>query len=135
MLTPTPRTTVKGFSRMAAPSIGFYDGVSGPRAGSFYLLGSVTLLGYGLLRTSAHTKLLNFNSTLAYLLIFPLSGKVLWTLGLAMRAGQFLGSQLGPRLAIRNGAKLIRPLLVMVCCGMAIKLLADPSNPPRGFFP
>lgn len=133
--TPRPRTTVKRFWWMAAPSIGSYDGVSGPSAGSFYLLGSVRLLGYGVLRASAHTKLLNFNSTPAYLLIFPLSGKVLWTLGLTMRAGQFLGSQLGSRLAIRNGAKLIRPLLVMVCRGMAIKLLADPAIPPRGFFP
>jgi uncharacterized membrane protein YfcA len=78
---------------------------------------------------------LNFSSTFAYLLIFPLSAKVLCTVALTMRAGQFLGSQLGSRLAIRNGAKLGRPLLVMVCCAMAIKLLADPSNPPRGFFP
>jgi hypothetical protein len=34
-------------------------------------------------------------------------------------------------LAIRNGAKLIKPLLVVVCLALAVKLLADPANPLR----
>jgi uncharacterized membrane protein YfcA len=38
------RTTIKRLSWMAAPSIGFYDGMFGPCAGSFCLLGSVTSL-------------------------------------------------------------------------------------------
>jgi uncharacterized protein len=129
------RTTLIKFSWTFAPAIGFYDGVFGPGAGSFYLLGFVTLLGYGVLRASAHTRLLNFTSNIASLLVFAVSGKILWPLGLAMGAGQFLGAQVGSRLAIRNGAKLIRPLLVVVCCGMAVKLLLDPANPLRAFFP
>ena len=128
------RTTLTKYSCTAAPAIGFYDGVFGPGAGSFYLLGFVTLLGYGVLRASAHTKLLNFTSNIASLLVFALSGKILWPLGLAMGVGQFLGAQMGSRLAIKNGAKLIRPLLVVVCCGMAIKLLLDPANPLRSIF-
>ena len=129
------RTTFTKFAFTAAPVIGFYDGIFGPGAGSFYLLGFVTLLGYGVLRASAYTKLLNFTSNIAALLVFALSGKVIWTLGLAMGAGQFLGAQLGSRLAIRNGAKLIRPVLVIVCIAMATKLLLDPANPLRAFFP
>ncbi len=129
------RTTLTKFSWIAAPAIGFYDGLFGPGAGSFYLLGFVTLLGYGVLRASAHTKLLNFTSNMASLVVFALSGKILWTLGLAMGAGQFLGAQVGSRLAIKNGAKLIRPLLVVMCIAMAIKLLLDPANPLRALFP
>jgi uncharacterized protein len=129
------RTTLTRFSWSVAPAIGFYDGLFGPGAGSFYLLGFVTLLGYGVLRASAHTRLLNFTSNLASLAVFALSGKILWPLGLAMGLGQFLGAQVGSRLAIRNGAKLIRPLLVIVCCAMAIKLLLDPANPLRALFP
>ncbi len=129
------RSTLTRFSWTAAPAIGFYDGLFGPGAGSFYLLGFVTLLGYGVMRASAHARLLNFTSNIAALLVFALSGKIIWTLGLAMGVGQFLGAQVGSRLAIKNGAKIIRPVLVIVCCAMAIKLLLDPANPLRAFFP
>ena len=124
-----PRMSERTFVRSVAPGVGFYDGIFGPGAGSFYLLGFVTLLGYGVVRASAHTRLLNFTSNIASLITFAASGKIIWTLGLAMGAGQFLGAQLGSRLAITHGARLIRPLLVLVCCGMAIKLLLDPANP------
>lgn len=125
------RVSRSRFAVTAAPGIGFYDGIFGPGAGSFYLLGFVTLMGFGVLKASAHTKLLNFTSNLAALLVFALSGKIIWMLGIAMGIGQFLGAQAGARLAIRNGAKLIRPLLVLVCCAMTLKLLLDPANPLR----
>jgi uncharacterized protein len=126
-----PRITHKKFAVTAAPAIGFYDGVFGPGAGSFYLLSFVSLLGYGIIRATAHTKLLNFTSNIASLLIFAFSGKVIWLVGLIMAGGQILGAQLGSHLAIRNGARLIRPLLVIVCCAMAVRLLMNPANPLR----
>ncbi|MBB4440492.1 putative membrane protein YfcA [Rhizobium esperanzae] len=46
-------------------------------------------------------------------------------------ACQFFGAQLGSRMAMRTGAKLIKPLLVIVCVALAVKLLADPTNPLR----
>lgn len=117
------------FAFTAAPLVGFYDGVFGPGTGSFFFLSFVTLLGYGVLRATAHTKLLNFTSNIAGFLFFALSGKIVWAVGLAMGVGQFLGAQIGSRLAIRQGARLIRPLLVVVCCAMAAKLALDPANP------
>jgi uncharacterized protein len=48
-----------------------------------------------------------------------------------MGIGQFLGAQAGSRLAMKNGAKIIRPLLVITCIALAVKLLADPANPVR----
>ncbi len=126
-----PRITERKFAATAAPAIGFYDGVFGPGAGSFYLLSFTTLLGQGIIRATAHTKLLNFTSNIASLLIFVLSGKVVWLIGLVMGVGQILGAQLGSHLAIKNGAKIIRPLLVIVCCAMAVRLLMNPVNPLR----
>lgn len=129
-----PRITPEKFAATAAPAVGFYDGVFGPGAGSFYLLSFVTLLGQGIIRATAHTKLLNFTSNIASLLIFALSGKVIWIVGLIMGGGQILGAQLGSHLAIKNGAKIIRPLLVIVCCAMAVRLLMNPANPLRQIF-
>jgi hypothetical protein len=46
-----------------------------------------------------------------------------------MAVGSYIGAQAGARLAIRFGAKAIRPLIVIVCLAMATKLLLNPANP------
>ena len=126
-----PRMALIPFACFVAPLVGFYDGVFGPGAGAFYMVAIVTLLGYGVLKATAHTKLANAASNLGSLTLFILKGVVVWPMGLAMAAGAFIGAQVGSRLAMRFGPKLIRPLLVVISCAMAIKLLADPANPLR----
>ena len=119
------------FGLTFVPLIGCYDGIFGPGTGSFFMLAFVTLAGFGLLKATAHTKMLNFASNLGAFCVFSLSGVVIWKVGLAMGIGQFLGAQTGSHVAMKNGAKIIRPLLVMTCIALAIKLLADPTNPVR----
>ncbi len=111
------------FGLSAGFGIGFYDGFFGPGTGSFFALAGVALLGYNLRRATAQAKLLNFASNLASLMIFTLSGQVVWLIGLSMGVGQWLGGWLGSRLVIRHGAPLIRPLLVLVSVLMAIRLM------------
>jgi uncharacterized protein len=119
------------FGLTFVPVIGFYDGMFGPGTGSFFMLAFVTLAGFGLLKATAHTKLLNFASNVGAFLVFLISGVILWKVGILMGLGQFLGAQAGSRLAMRNGAKIIKPLLVITCLILAIKLLSDPANPVR----
>ena len=116
-----------------AGGIGFYDGFFGPGAGSFFALALVTLMGMGLTRATAHTKALNFSSNLVSVVVFAIGGHVLWAIGLIMAVGQVLGGWLGSHAAMRFGPKLIRPLLVVICIGMVIKLLSDPANPLRAW--
>lgn len=125
------RITPFAFAGSVAPLVGFYDGVFGPGAGAFYMVGFVTLLGLGVVRATAHTKLANAASNVGSLALFAASGHVVWTIGLAMAAGAFLGAQVGSVLAVRLGARLIRPLLVTIACAMALRLLSDPANPLR----
>jgi len=119
------------FALTWAPLIGFYDGVFGPGAGSFYMIGFVTLAGLGIVRATAHTKLSNAASNLGSLALFAAQGSVVWPIGLAMALGAVLGAQVGSMLAVRLGTRLIRPLLVVIAGAMALKLLADPANPLR----
>lgn len=119
------------FGITIVPLIGFYDGIFGPGTGSFFMLAFVTLAGFGLLKATAHTKLLNFASNVGAFALFAVSGVISWKAGLVMGVGQFLGAQVGSRLAMKNGAKIIRPLLVAACILMAIRLLADSGNPLR----
>ena len=111
------------------PAIGFYDGVFGPGTGSFDTVAFVALMGYGLTKATAYTKLANFASNLGGLATLALSGHVVWGLGLAMGGGQFLGARLGVAITLRHGARLVRPMLVTICCVLAVKLLLDPANP------
>lgn len=119
------------FGLTIVPVIGFYDGVFGPGTGSFFMLAFVTLAGYGLLKATAHTKLLNFASNLGAFAVFAYAGAIYWQVGLMMGVMQFLGARLGASLAMRVGSRLIKPLLVLACTALAIKLLSDPAHPLR----
>lgn len=121
------------FGVTIVPAIGLYDGVFGPGTGSFFMLAFVTLLGYGVLKATAHTKLLNFSSNIGSFIVFAFAGAVVWKVGLLMGVAQFLGARLGASLAMRVGARLIKPLLVTTCVALAIRLMLDPANPLRAF--
>lgn len=107
------------------PMVGFYDGIFGPGAGSFYMLALVALGGFSLLRATARTKLMNFASNVGGFVTFAIAGVVIWPLGFAMAFGQIIGGRIGANMAIKNGAKIIRPLLVIMCLAMAARLYFD----------
>lgn len=119
------------FAMTVVPLIGFYDGLFGPGTGSFFMLCFVTLAGFGILKATAHTKLLNFGSNIGAFIVFALFGAVMWKVGLVTGVAQFLGAQAGSRLAMKKGAAIIKPLLVITCIILAAKLLSDPAHPIR----
>ena len=123
------RISTSVFCMTAAPVIGFYDGVFGPGVGSFFMLACVILLGQHLLQAVCNSKLLNAACNLGALSVFSLSGAIIWPLAITMALAAFAGAQLGARCAVHFGPRLIKPLLVCVCCIMATKLLLDADNP------
>ena len=123
------RLGLPAFGLLAGAGIGFYDGVFGPGTGSFFALAFVALLGYDLRQATAGSKLLNFASNLAALLVFALGGHVVWTVGLAMAVGQWGGAWLGAHLVLHHGARLVRPLLVAVSLLLSLRLLVEQLGP------
>lgn len=111
------------FALGLALPVGFYDGFFGPGTGSFFAVGFIALAGFNLAKATAHSKLLNATSNLAALLFFALGGKLVWQVGLCMAVGQMVGARLGSRMVVRQGAKLIRPLIVLTSLVMSGKLL------------
>ena len=119
----TRRLTPAIFTLTVVPTIAAYDGFFGPGTGSFFMMAFVMLAGFGVLKATAHTKLLNFASNLGSLTVFAFSGQTWWITGLAMGLAQMAGAALGARLALKIGAKLIKPLLVTTSTAMALRLL------------
>jgi uncharacterized membrane protein YfcA len=103
--------------------IGFYDGFFGPGAGSFFVTSLVALRGFGLTRATGTTKLLNAASNLGSLLVFIAGGKVIWLLALCLAGGAIVGNWLGSHYALKHGARLIRPLLIVISLALTGRLI------------
>ena len=118
-----------GFTLIVAPVIGFYDGVFGPGTGSFFMVAFTVLLGQHLMQAICSSKLLNASCNLGALSVFAFSGGIIWSLALTMAARAIIGAQVGARCALYFGPRLVKPLLISVCCLMAIKLLLGDGHP------
>lgn len=116
------RLSVKAYGPVGA-GIGFYDGFFGPGTGSFFSTSLVALRGMGLTRATALTKLLNLTSNVASVIFFAIGGKIVWTLGFAIAGGAMIGNYLGSHTAMKFGARVIRPLLVILSLALTAKLL------------
>ncbi len=125
------RISVRLYALTFAPAIGFYDGVFGPGAGSFYMIALLTLAGCGLIGAMAGARFANFGSNLGSLAIYAFSGHIVVAAGLAVGLGAFLGARLGAGSALKAGARLVRPLIVVVSVAMALKLASAPGTPLR----
>jgi len=110
-------------------TLGFYDGFFGPGTGSFWTLVFVAVLGFNMLKATAHTKVVNFTSNFTSFLFFAFAGHVLWIPALVMAGGQLIGARLGANTAMKHGTRVIRPLLVTVSLVITAKLVYDdPDN-------
>lgn len=115
--------------------IGAYDGFFGPGTGSFMATALVTLGGLGVVRATAQTKYFNLASNLSALVVMIAGGHVLWLLGLSMAVASVMGAQVGAYAAMRFGGRAVRPVLVLMCLALTVKLLSDPANPLRAALP
>ena len=103
--------------------IGFYDGFFGPGTGSFWTMALILMLGFDLKGATAQTKLFNFTSNIASLLMFIYAGLVLWVAGIVMGIGQIIGAYLGSSLVAKKEVKFIRVFFLVVVGVTILKLL------------
>ena len=105
--------------------IGVYDGFYGPGTGTFLLL-SYCALGRLDVRTASGTvKLVNFSSNMGALATSLLAGKVLVGVGLIAACFSIAGHYLGAGLAIKNGAKIVCPVILAVITLLLLRTAAE----------
>ncbi len=95
-------------------ALGFYDGFFGPGTGSFWTAALCIYLGMNMAKAAGVTRIMNFTSNIVALGIFVIGNNVLYEVGLVMALGQIIGARLGSNLAIKNGARFIRPVFLTV---------------------
>lgn len=105
--------------------VGCYDGFFGPGAGTFLMLAFTGLCKFDLLTASGNTKLANSASNVASLITFAIGGKVLWVVGLPAAICGVLGGYLGASLALKKGARIIRPMFIVVLTLLVLRLVYD----------
>jgi uncharacterized protein len=111
------------FFACAGLGLGFYDGFFGPGAGSFWTILLVVVLGQNFMKATGHTKVVNLASNLAALLFFAAGGHVDYAAGLCMAVGQVAGGRLGAGLVVKNGARFVRPIFLVVVTATVTRLL------------
>jgi hypothetical protein len=113
---------------------GFYDGFFGPGAGSVLMFVLVRFFGHDFLRAAMTTKVLNWTSNFGALVIFALSGNVLYAAAIPMALFNTAGGFLGAHLAVRRGRKFIRGLFLLVVLLLLAKLVGDELRPLWAMF-
>ena len=108
---------------LAALVVGAYDGFYGPGTGTFLLLIFCNLGKLDVRTAGGNVKLVNLSSNIASLLTSLLSGKVFLVLGLIGTVSSILGHFIGAGLAIKNGSKIVKPVIILVLVLLAAKVV------------
>lgn len=111
------------FGTLVGFVFGFYDGFFGPGTGSFLIFIFIRFFKYDFIHASGNSKLINFTSNITSLVMFALNGKINYAIGLPVALFMIIGSNIGTRLAIKNGAKFIRPIFVTMSLAVFVKLI------------
>ena len=105
--------------------VGCYDGFFGPGAGTFLMIAFTGLCKFDLLTASGNTKVANSASNVASLVTFALSGQVLWSVGVPAAVCGILGNYVGSSIALKGGAKVIRPMFFVVLTLLVVRLVSN----------
>lgn len=110
---------------MAAFLIGCYDGFYGPGTGTFLLLVFTGAARMDMMTAAANTKLVNFSSNLAAMVVFLIRGKTYIGLGLVSAAFCVAGHYLGAGMVLKSGTKIVKPIIILVLSLLFIKVIVD----------
>ena len=105
--------------------IGMYDGFYGPGTGTFLLLVYCYLGKMDVRTASGNVKLANLASNVGSLVTALMAGKVLVPLGLVAAVFSITGHYLGAGLNIKNGSKIVRPVIFIVLGLLVVKVVTD----------
>ena len=118
---PQNSVSNRSFDKYAVPSIGFYDGMFGPGAGSFFVMTGVMLKKLAIIQATILAKPLNFASNIAGFVVFFSFGHIAFLIGLIMMLGQLIGSFCGTHYLVKANPRVLRLMIVVISLAMLIR--------------
>ena len=131
IISPKPDERVKNsetnkiFEKCTVPLVGFYDGMFGPGAGSFFVMTGVMFKKLEIIQATILAKPLNFASNIAGFIVFYSFGHIAFMIGLIMMLGQLIGSFVGTHYLLKANPKVIRLLIVVMSLLMLAKYISS----------
>lgn len=107
---------------IAALIIGMYDGFYGPGTGTFLIIAFTIFARISIKTANAQAKVINLTSNITSLVIFLLNGEVIFSIGLVAATCNMLGGYIGAGLVMKNGAKIVKPSIILVLILLALKV-------------
>lgn len=105
--------------------LGGYQGFYGPGSGLFFMLAYAACLKLDLVKATGNTRFVIAIASIASVFAYASSGNVIWNLAIILNVFYIIGSYLGAVLVIRNGARIIRPIMICVVGLLIIKNVFD----------
>ncbi len=102
--------------------IGIYGGFIQAGVGFLLLTALALAVGYDLVRSNALKVTIVLLFSAMSLLIFALSGKVVWLYGFILAAGNMTGAYIAVHFAVKRGAKQVRWVVVVAVAISALRL-------------
>lgn len=125
---PTPGR-LSGRRRWSRPTaflvflgIGFYGGMFQAGVGIAIVL-ALAAAGHNLVRANSIKVIINAALTLVTVPVFWSQGQIAWTPALLLGAGFAAGGELGARIAVHGGERVIRPILSVAVLALAGRMV------------
>lgn len=104
---------------------GAYDGLIGPGAGTFMIVGFNMLVGLDYIKSGGCAKVVNVASNVSAFISFVSAGQVIWALAIPAAIFSSAGNLLGSSYAIKHGSALVKKVMIFVLIGIFIKLAIE----------
>ena len=105
--------------------VGAYDGFYGPGTGTFLLMIYCYFAKLDVRTASGNVKLVNLASNIGALATSLMAGTTRIPLGLTAAVFSTAGQYIGAGLALKNGSKIIRPVILVVLVLLTAKILLE----------
>lgn len=123
--TPLPLKTTILIGMAISLIIGVYDGFYGPGTGTFLILLLTSLAHLTLNTANGVAKIINLATNIAALTVFIFEDSVLFTVGIIAGIFNLIGSYFGTLCFQKGGAKVVKPIMMVVVAIFFVKVITD----------
>ena len=110
---------------VAALFVGMYDGFYGPGTGTFLFIAYTQLAKMPVRMAAGNVKIANLSSNIGSLAVFLINGQAILPIGLIAAVFAVAGHFIGAGVLLKNGAKVVKPFVLVVLSLLFVRLIYD----------